>query len=157
VLAEQAEVPLLERLYFFAKRHGESGAGAFEALLRSFAGIAQRKERRLILADEIEATTEPGAAAKIISAMLEWFSREGDTLVALVTHLGGELKDVKIQGMRIDGIEARGLDENLNLIVDRNPVLGRLARSTPELILERLSRKEKEEFYSFLLQRFRGG
>ncbi len=157
VLAERAEVPLLERLYFFAKRRGDTGAGAFEALLRSFAGIAQREERRLILADEIEATTEPGAAAKIISAMLEWFSRDGNTLIALVTHLGGEIAEMRIPALRIDGIEARGLDENLNLIVDRNPVLGRLARSTPELILERLSRKEGEEFYSFLLRRFREG
>jgi dsDNA-specific endonuclease/ATPase MutS2 len=156
VLAESAEVPLLQKLYFFAKRRGESGAGAFESLLRSFAGIAASKaERRLILADEIEAVTEPGAAAKIIAAMLEWFSRDSGTLVAIVTHLGDELLNHRITGMRIDGIEAKGLDENLNLIVDRNPVLGKLARSTPELILERLSRKSGEEFYTFLLRRFR--
>ena len=156
VLAEQAEVPIVQRLYFFAKRRGESGAGAFESLLRSFAGIVTRGgERRLVLADEIEAVTEPGAAAKIIGALLEWFSRDGNTLVAVVTHLGEELLSLGIEGMRIDGIEARGLDENLNLIVDRNPVLGRLARSTPELILERLSRKSGEDFYTFLLRRFR--
>ncbi|WP_456475215.1 MutS-related protein [Candidatus Pyrohabitans sp.] len=156
VLAEQAEVPIVQRLYFFAKRRGESGAGAFESLLRSFAGIVTRGgERRLVLADEIEAVTEPGAAAKIIGALLEWFSRDDATLVAVVTHLGEELLSLGIEGMRIDGIEAKGLDENLNLIVDRNPVLGRLARSTPELILERLSRKSGEDFYTFLLRRFR--
>jgi hypothetical protein len=156
VLAESAEVPLLQKLYFFAKRRGESGAGAFESLLRSFAGIAASKaERRLILADEIEAVTEPGAAAKIIAAMLEWFSRDSGTLVAIVTHLGEELLSLGLPSVRIDGIEAKGLDENLNLIVDRNPVLGKLARSTPELILERLSRKSGEEFYTFLLRRFR--
>ncbi len=157
VLAAHAEVPLLERLYFFAKRRGGEGAGAFESLLRSFANIAGHRERRLILADEIEAVTEPGAAARVIAAMLEWFSGEGETLAAIVTHLGAELKDMNIPAMRIDGIQARGLDEDLNLIVDRNPVLGRLARSTPELILERLSRMEGGEFYSFLLKRFREG
>ena len=39
---------------------------------------------------------------------------------------------------RIDGIEARGLDEQMELIVDRVPRIGVSARSTPELILKRL-------------------
>jgi DNA mismatch repair protein MutS2 len=45
--------------------------------------------------------------------------------------------------LRIDGIEARGLDENLELVVDRTPRFGTLARSTPELIVERLSKLTK--------------
>ncbi|RLI58958.1 MAG: endonuclease MutS2, partial [Candidatus Thorarchaeota archaeon] len=45
--------------------------------------------------------------------------------------------------IRIDGIEARGLNEELELIVDRTPRFGHLARSTPELIVERLSKLAK--------------
>ena len=40
--------------------------------------------------------------------------------------------------LRIDGIEAKGLDEHLELIVDRTPQRNCLARSTPELIVRRL-------------------
>ena len=47
---------------------------------------------------------------------------------------------------RIDGIEARGLDEDYNLIVDHSPVLGKLANSTPELIIEKLAKIQPEEY-----------
>ena len=40
--------------------------------------------------------------------------------------------------LRIDGIEACGLDDDLELIVDRTPRGNHLARSTPELIVRRL-------------------
>jgi len=132
---------------------GTLEAGAFETLLKSFASIARSKKRKLILADEIEAATEPGAAAMIIDALLKWFYEQENTLLALVTHLGREIKFPKV---RIDGIEAKGLDENLNLIVDRNPVLNKIARSTPELILEKLSKTEKKdrEFYERIIKEF---
>ena len=41
--------------------------------------------------------------------------------------------------IRIDGIEARGLDEDLELVVDRTPIRNHLAQSTPELIVRRLA------------------
>lgn len=155
VLAEEAQIPLLEKVYYFGKGRGDTSAGAFEALLRAFAGLGQGGGKRLILADEIEAVTEPGAAAKIISALLEWFMDQEGVLVALVTHLGMEIEPV--DGVRVDGIEATGLDEALNLVVDRNPVLNRIARSTPELILEKLSRSERgdEAFYRYIIERFK--
>ncbi|MBE9483881.1 MAG: hypothetical protein IMY74_03485, partial [Bacteroidetes bacterium] len=58
---------------------------------------------------------------------------------------------------RVDGIEARGLDKNLNLIVDRNPRYNYVAKSTPELIVERLVRQAdgvEREFYQHLLDKF---
>lgn len=154
VLAEKAKVPILDELYYYRKMKGTLEAGAFETLLKSFALIARSKKRKLILADEIEAATEPGAAAMIIDALLKWFYEQENTLLALVTHLGREITFPKV---RIDGIEAKGLDENLNLIVDRNPVLNKIARSTPELILEKLSKTEKKdrEFYERIIREFR--
>ncbi|RLG57715.1 MAG: hypothetical protein DRN88_02200 [Candidatus Hydrothermarchaeota archaeon] len=154
VLAEKAKVSILDELYYYRKMKGTLEAGAFETLLKSFALIARSKKRKLILADEIEAATEPGAAAMIIDALLKWFYEQENTLLALVTHLGREITFPKV---RIDGIEAKGLDENLNLIVDRNPVLNKIARSTPELILEKLSKTEKKnrEFYERIIREFR--
>lgn len=155
VLAEEAQVPLLDKIYYFGKGRGDTSAGAFEALLRAFAGLGKGGGKKLVLADEIEAVTEPGAAAKIISAFLEWFRDQEGVLLALVTHLGREIEP--LEGVRVDGIEATGLDEALNLVVDRNPVLNRIARSTPELILERLSRVEEGDgaFYRHIMERFK--
>ncbi|RLF97643.1 endonuclease MutS2, partial [Thermococci archaeon] len=45
--------------------------------------------------------------------------------------------------VRCDGIEASGLDENLNLIVDRQPVFYKIGKSTPELIVEKLYKKSE--------------
>ncbi len=152
VIAKKARVTLLDGIYYFKKATGVLEAGAFETFLKSLASVANGKERKLVLADEIEATTEPGAAAKIINALLKWFYNQKNTMMVLVTHLGEEISFDKV---RIDGIEAKGLDENLNLIVNRNPVLNKIAKSTPELILERLSKTEKnKEFYQNLLKEF---
>ncbi|MDI6654328.1 MAG: hypothetical protein QME59_00365 [Candidatus Hydrothermarchaeota archaeon] len=155
VLAKEASLALLDELYYYGRNRDDTSAGAFENLLKSFAGLSTSGAKRLILADEIEAVTEPGAAAKIISALLEWFEKDENALVALVTHLGEDI-DAKV---RIDGIEAEGLDENLNLIVNRNPVLNKLAKSTPELIVQKLSRTEKAhaDFYRHVLKKFKLG
>ena len=59
--------------------------------------------------------------------------------------------------VRIDGIEAKGLDENYNLIVDRTPKMNTLARSTPELILKRIyenSNGKLKEVYGEILKKF---
>jgi len=70
--------------------------------------------------------------------------------------LGQEIEEHITSRIRIDGIEASGLDADLNLIVNRNPVLGRAAKSTPELIVERLSRKSpKKKFYQNILKKFK--
>ena len=59
--------------------------------------------------------------------------------------------------IRVDGIEARGLDEEYNLIVDRTPKINFLAKSTPELILKRIYEKSDDELkvvYSRILEKF---
>ena len=57
---------------------------------------------------------------------------------------------------RVDGIEAKGLDEELELIVDRVPRIGIPARSTPELILKRLEARSvgtKSKVFKSILDR----
>jgi dsDNA-specific endonuclease/ATPase MutS2 len=44
----------------------------------------------------------------------------------------------------VDGIEATGLDSQLNLMVNRSPEFGKIAKSTPELIVERLYRSSQD-------------
>jgi hypothetical protein len=156
VIAEEATVSLLDEVYYYGRRRSDTSAGAFEALLRSLAGIHRRKGRRLVLADEIEAITEPGAAAKILAALLEVFGNEKNCIAGVVTHLGEDLRGLS-SAIRVDGIEASGLDEDLNLIVDRNPVLNKIARSTPELIVERLSKSDEKsaDFYRTILKKFK--
>ena len=61
--------------------------------------------------------------------------------------------------IRIDGIEAGGLDDDLNLIVNRTPIKNHIAKSTPELIVEKLfltSDGEEQVFYEKLKRKFEG-
>ncbi len=155
VPAESAKISLFDEIYYFAKGQG-TDAGAFESMLSTFDNLGRTKKKRLILADEIEAITEPGAAAKILAALLEWYNKDYNTLTLIVTHLGEDIREQAGDEIRIDGIEASGLDKDLNLIVDRNPVLGALAKSTPELIVEKLSKQSpKNGFYKWILNRFK--
>jgi dsDNA-specific endonuclease/ATPase MutS2 len=78
---------------------------------------------------------------KIIGELLK-VAGEKRFMVVIVSHLGEDLKK-ELPFARVDGIEARGLDESLDLIVDRQPVFGKIGRSTPELIVERLARKAR--------------
>ncbi len=155
VPAERAWVEPLDELFFFRRKRSTYGAGAFETALKSFVRALRGKGRKLILIDEFEAITEPGAAVKIIGELLK-VAQERGFKVVIVSHLGGELKE-RLHFARVDGIEAKGLDENLNLIVDRQPVFGKLGRSTPELIVERLARKGKgkdRDIYERILASF---
>ena len=62
-----------------------------------------------------------------------------DTTMMLVTHLAPAIIEASnVDDFRVDGIEARGLDADLELIVDRTPIRNHLAKSTPELIVKRL-------------------
>jgi dsDNA-specific endonuclease/ATPase MutS2 len=64
---------------------------------------------------------------------------------------------IKYAPVRVDGIEAKGLDEDYNLLVDRTPRMNYLARSTPELILKMIhSRSEGKlkEVYGKILEKF---
>ena len=64
---------------------------------------------------------------------------------------------MKYTDIRVDGIEATGLDENYNLIVDRTPKMNYLAKSTPELIIKRMynnSPPELKRVYGKILEKF---
>jgi DNA mismatch repair protein MutS2 len=156
VPAKHCLMSIFEEFYYFTKSKSTLSTGAFEAAMIRFAMVANNR-RKLVLADELEAITEPGASAIIIACMLDELNHFGSVAV-FVSHLAGEIKRFAETAIRIDGIEARGLDELNNLIVLRGPKYNFLARSTPELILDRLVRTASEgdrEFYSRVLARFK--
>ncbi|MDF0592894.1 DNA mismatch repair protein MutS [Methanotrichaceae archaeon M04Ac] len=156
VPAAACRITIFDSLYYFGKSRGTLGAGAFEATMRKFSVLAGGG-RKIVLADELEAITEPGASAKIIASLLDELSRGGSVAI-FVSHLAEDVARFSEEDLRIDGIDALGLDEDGELIVDRTPVYYRLAKSTPELIIERLARTsegEEREFYSRLLSKFR--
>ena len=151
--SKDLKMPLFTDVYYFAKNKGITGKGAFENLLSQMDKIKPGK-KTLILADEIESVTEPGVAGKIISATAEFFIEKGCFLV-IATHLGQEIQKALPNFARIDGIEAKGLDEYYELIVDHNPVIGKLANSTPELIVEKMANIEKTPYLEYLYQKIK--
>ncbi len=151
VKAKKAWINVFDGIYFFKKKRGVLGAGAFESAVKSFVKAVASEGKNLILIDEFEAITEPGAAVSIIAELLKVAYEKGH-FVVIVSHLGKELKE-RLHFARVDGIEARGLDENFNLIVNRQPIFGKLGRSTPELIIERMYRKSKNELERTLLRK----
>jgi DNA mismatch repair protein MutS2 len=144
----EIESCLFSEVYYFAKNKGVAGSGAFEKLLNQLSKIDVGKNT-LILADEIEAVTEPGVAAKIISATCSYFTNKGCKMI-VATHLGFEIVNNMPDFSRVDGIEAKGLDSNMNLIVEHNPVLGRLAHSTPQLIVEKLANTKGHDYFTYV-------
>jgi DNA mismatch repair protein MutS2 len=151
--SKNTKMPIFTDVYYFAKNKGINGKGAFENLLTQMDKIKPGK-KTLILADEIESVTEPGVAGKIISATAEFFIEKGCFLV-IATHLGQEIQKALPNFARIDGIEAKGLNEYYELIVDHNPVIGKLANSTPELIVEKMANIEKTPYFDYLYQKIK--
>lgn len=157
VPAKSAKVGRIESLHVLAKAGGTQSAGALEQTLLQLAEVVSNENSKLILADELEAITEPGAGARIIAGMLEAAESHSGTCMLLVTHLAPSIIEAAGKEMRTDGIEARGLDENLELIVDRTPRRNHLARSTPELIVRRLverSQGDAKNVFKSILGRF---
>jgi dsDNA-specific endonuclease/ATPase MutS2 len=155
VPALRSRTCIFQEIYYFSKGRGTLSAGAFETAMRKFAAL-ETARRKLVLADELESITEPGASARIIACMLDELNRS--SVAVFVSHLAGEVRRLTETPVRIDGIEAAGLDAENNLVVRRSPRYNFLARSTPELILDRLVRTAsgaEREFYSRLLARFR--
>jgi len=146
--------PIFSEIYYFAKNKGSMSKGAFETLLTQLSKI-NPGNKTLILADEIEAVTEPGVAGKMIAASAKYFIDQGCFLI-FATHLGQEIQKILPDKARIDGIEAKGLDENNELIVDHNPVIGKLASSTPELIVEKMAKNSDKEYLTFLNDYLKG-
>jgi dsDNA-specific endonuclease/ATPase MutS2 len=159
VPAETARVERVAQLHYHAKTQGTLDAGAFESTLREFGDLVAGLDDRpvLVLVDELESITEPGASANIMAGILEALDRHDATAV-FVSHLAEEIREAASREIAVDGIEARGLEDG-QLQVDRSPVEGRLARSTPELIVEKLADDEEAAdaargFYSSLLGKF---
>ncbi len=153
VAAKKASVELVDAVYFFTQKRSLD-AGAFESFLKGFLPIVTGNSRKLVLADELEAMTELDAAAKIVGTFIDMLKGSGSSGVC-VTHMADEVG--RYTSVRIDGIEARGLDENHNLIVDRTPRMNYRARSTPELILRRLENRatgEEREVLKAILAKF---
>ena len=153
-VAGDITIPLFSSVYYFAKNKGSMSKGAFETLLTRLACIEPGKGT-LILADEIEAVTEPGVAGKIVCTTASYFL-EKECFIVIATHLGHEIQHHLPSGARIDGIEARGLTETFDLIVDHNPIIGKLAHSTPELIIERLAKTQSGEYFMHLHKSLNG-
>ena len=157
VPAISAKIGRIESLHVLAKAGGTQSAGALEQTLLQLADVVSNNDSKLILADELEAITEPGAGARIIAGMLEAAENHPSTSMLLVTHLAPSIIEAAGKELRTDGIEASGLDEDLELIVDRTPKRNHLARSTPELIVRRLverSEGEAKNVFASILKKF---
>ena len=152
VPADHAELDRFEELHYYAKSQGTLDAGAFEATLRDFGDLVDGADGRLVLVDELESITEPGASAKIIAGILEALDGQDATAV-FVSHLAREIREAADFDVAVDGIEAAGLVDG-ELRVNRSPRKGHLARSTPELIVEKLADDRENAFYGELLEKF---
>ena len=152
VPAERVRLGRVSELHYYAKSQGTLDAGAFESTLRDFSEVVDGASDRLVLVDELESITEPGASAKIIAGILEAL-HEQDATAVFVSHLAGEIRDAAGFAVAVDGIEAVGLEDG-ELVVNRSPVKGHLARSTPELIVEKLAGDDDTGFYARLLEKF---
>ncbi len=156
VCSEKATIPKTNEVHYFTKKHSLN-AGAFETFLTSFIPVTIGKEKKLILIDELESITELEAAVKIIIGFIEHIQDENSYAV-IVTHMAPEiLKRTENIKIRTDGIEAKGLDKEYNLIVDRSPKINYLANSTPELILKKIYEKSEEPLksvYKDILDKF---
>ncbi|WP_193309497.1 helix-hairpin-helix domain-containing protein [Halorubrum halophilum] len=152
VPAKSATVERFEEVHYYAKSQGTLDAGAFEATLRDFGDLVEGADGRLVLVDELESITEPGASAKIIAGILEALD-EQDATAVFVSHLAREIRDAADFAVAVDGIEAAGLVDG-ELEVNRSPRKGHLARSTPELIVEKLAGDRDSDFYEALLEKF---
>ncbi|WP_267641564.1 MutS-related protein [Haloarchaeobius amylolyticus] len=152
VPADSVRLQRFADLHYHAKTQGTLDAGAFESTVREFAGLADGGADSLVLVDELESITEPGASAKIIAGILEALHENGATAV-FVSHLAGEIREMADYPVTIDGIEAVGLEDG-ELVVNRSPVKDHLARSTPELIVEKLAGEAETGFYDRLLEKF---
>ncbi len=155
VPAESARVERFEELHYHAATQGTLDAGAFESTLRQFGNLVEGADGRLVLVDELESITEPGASAIIMAGILE--ALRGEATAVFVSHLAGEIREETDFDVQVDGIEAKGLEDG-DLVVNRSPVKDHLARSTPELIVEKLAEDGDEEaaFYEGLLEKFEG-
>ncbi len=154
VPADKAYIPDIEDLFFYRPRR-RLDAGGLEGFLKELLPLSMQVDRgSMVLADELEAMTELEAASRMIGVFVDELQRR-DAYSVVVTHMADEI--TRFVECRVDGIEARGLDEGHELIVDRSPMIGRHAKSTPELILRKLharSSGDEKDIYSRVLSYF---
>jgi hypothetical protein len=135
VPAERAEMPLLP-LYLYRRKMIKK-TGSFEYSMRALSRIFMREGAKVVLIDELEALTEPGAMGRIMASVLN--NLPDDTLAVIITHLIHELlPHISMKKVRVDGIESWGLDAAGNIIVDRQPMFNHIGSSTPELVITKL-------------------
>ncbi|KXA95491.1 hypothetical protein AKJ37_06805, partial [candidate division MSBL1 archaeon SCGC-AAA259I09] len=65
VPAEEAVVEPVDRIYYYRPSKNTMNSGAFEGALRKFENVLELDGSKLVLADELENITEPGASARI--------------------------------------------------------------------------------------------
>jgi DNA mismatch repair protein MutS2 len=135
VPAERAEIPVLP-LYLYRRKMIKK-TGSFEYSMRALSRIFMREGAKVVLIDELEALTEPGAMGRIMASVLN--NLPNDTLAVMITHLIHELlPHISMKKVRVDGIESEGLDAAGNIIVDRQPMFNHIGSSTPELVITKL-------------------
>ncbi len=141
VPAERAEMPLLP-LYVY-RRKMIKRTGSFEYSMRALSRIFMREGAKVVLIDELEALTEPGAMGRIMASVLNNLPK--DTLTVMITHLIHEVvPHISLRKVRVDGIESEGLDAAGNIIVDRQPLFNHIGSSTPELVIKKLLGRVKK-------------
>ena len=141
VPAQRAEMPLMP-LYFYRRKMIKK-TGSFEYSMRALSRIFMREGPKVVLIDELEALTEPGAMGRIMASILNNMPK--DTLAVVITHLIHEiLPHISMEKVRVDGIESEGLDAAGNIIVDRQPMFSHIGSSTPELVIKKLLGKVKK-------------
>jgi dsDNA-specific endonuclease/ATPase MutS2 len=142
VPAERAEIPLMP-LYFYRRKMIKK-TGSFEYSMRALSRIFMREGPKVVLIDELEALTEPGAMGRIMASILNNMPK--DTLAVVITHLIHEiLPHISMAKVRVDGIESEGLDAAGNIIVDRQPMFNHIGSSTPELVIKKLLGKVRKK------------
>ncbi len=135
VPAERAEIPLMP-VYFYRRKMIKK-TGSFEYSMRALSRIFMREGAKVVLIDELEALTEPGAMGWIMASILNNMPK--DTLAVVITHLIHEiLPHISTAKVRVDGIESEGLDAAGNIIVNRQPMFNHIGSSTPELVIRKL-------------------
>ncbi|MHA2060472.1 MAG: hypothetical protein ACW976_06820, partial [Candidatus Ranarchaeia archaeon] len=145
VPAQQAYISLFDEFNFYAKAEGILSAGAFETSLARLAELIVSPARKFAAFDEWEAATEAEAASRVVAASLDMFNENQQSCVVFVSHLAKQISSRTSANIRIDGIEAAGLNEDLTLKVNRSPKFDNLARSMPELIVTRLLKTSTEK------------
>lgn len=142
VPAERAEIPLTP-LYLYRRKMIKK-TGSFEYSMRALSRIFMREGAKVVLIDELEALTEPGAMGRIMASILNNLPK--DTRAVVITHLIHEiLPHISMAKVRVDGIESEGLDATGNIIVDRQPMFNHIGSSTPELVIKKLLGKVRKE------------